>query len=453
MEIHEQRGQNRYIPPHNNRPPLEGKRSLGSSHLIRHRNNYKPRQVLPGFENFLSYASWNENSKQPPIIWSNGPSLKVYIGEGSGQLSCPYSIGSQEFVVLCQDLQFSRIFLDKLAAKASLFEHRFLFNGQQSPTQVEIAMSIYEIDGFSCLLRYDMKDRSVNCMLFLKTMDYIKDKPLHISTVIASLEKNRNLLQQHPLLVLNVILELIQFRAQDYVRWRLVLNNLESRLGVTKDGQTLVSIGYEDMDHDFTLLNADIAGASKKVADTELSASTIVEHARSLQRIISICENCGDCEKQTTQVISEPYEELQSTIIRGELFLKHLKMTHDVLQDLTAVLFNRINKQDTDSMKTIAVVTLVFLPATFVSAVFSTGIFNFHATEEVGQERTVSKYGWVYLLTCLLSTSLTLGSWVCWYRWGRLWLEHLKFNRIQSLGKDRQVMGDISARDVSFGGW
>jgi Mg2+ and Co2+ transporter CorA len=44
-------------------------------------------------------------------------------------------------------------------------------------------------------------------------------------------------------------------------------------------------------------------------------------------------------------------------------------MSQDVLQSLTAVLYNRINKQDADSMKTIAVVTLVFLPATFVSAV------------------------------------------------------------------------------------
>jgi len=264
------------------------------------------------------------------------------------------------------------------------------------------------------------------------------------------LEKNREILQQYPILVLNDVLRVIQFRAQEYVKWRLVLNNLESRLGVTKDGQTLASIGYEDMDHDFALLNADIAGALKKVADTELSMSTIIEHARSLQRLISICEGC---ENQSQQTISEQYEELQSTIIRGELFLKHLKMTHDVLQNLTAVLFNRINKQDTDSMKTIAVVTLIFLPATFVSAVFSTGIFNFHAAEKAGQERTISKYGWVYLLACLLSTSLTLGFWICWYRWGRLWLEKMKFSRVQSSSKGGRMVGDISARDVSFGGW
>jgi len=445
---HQEPSQN--APPYRYGPAVEARQPLENQHLVRRRNNYKQREALPGFENFLSHASWKENSKQPLMTWSIDHKLKLYIGEGSGQLSSPYSIGSQEFTSLCQTLQFSPRFLNKLAAKASTFEHRFVFREEHIPTHLEIAMSIYEIDGFYCLLRYDLKDRSVNCMLFLKTMDYIKDKPLQISTVVAWLEKNHDILQQYPLLVLNVILELIQFRAQEFVRWRLILNNLESRLGVTKDGKTLISIGYEEMDLDFTLLSADIAGASKKVADTELSASTIVEHARSLQRIMSICETC---DKSWALEISEQHEEIQSTIVRGELFLKHLKMTHDVLQNLTAVLFNRINKQDTDSMKTIAVVTLVFLPATFVSAVFSTGIFNFHAGEEAGHERTISKYGWVYLLACLLSTSLTLGFWICWYRWGRLWLEHLKFSRIQYSGKLKPVTGNITARDVSFRGW
>jgi hypothetical protein len=88
-------------------------------------------------------------------------------------------------------------------------------------------------------------------------------------------------------------------------------------------------------------------------------------------------------------------------------------------------------------MKTIAVVTLVFLPATFVSAIFSTGIFNFHVSEPSDQPRVISKYGWVYLLACLLSTTLTLVSWVCWYRWGRVWLEKLKFSRINS--DDRKI--------------
>jgi hypothetical protein len=215
---------------------------------------------------------------------------------------------------------------------------------------------------------------------------------------------------------------------------------MESRLGVTRDGSYLRSSGYAAIDHDFTLLNADLAGIVKKAADTELSASTVHEHAKCIQRLIGICEDLETPSNNNSvpRIFSVQREEIQSTIIRAELYLKHMKMTKDVLQSLTAVLYNRISKQDTDSMKTIAVVTLVFLPATFVSAIFSTGIFNFHATESPENPRIVSRFGWVYLLACVLSTALTLISWSCWYRWGRVWLEKLNFSRIHLEGRYSQ---------------
>ena len=66
---------------------------------------------------------------------------------------------------------------------------------------------------------------------------------------------------------------------------------MESRLGVTREGSYLRSSGYAAIDHDFALLNADLAGIAKKVADTELSASTVHEHAKSIQRLTGICED------------------------------------------------------------------------------------------------------------------------------------------------------------------
>jgi len=120
-----------------------------------------------------------------------------------------------------------------------------------------------------------------------------------------------------------------------------------------------------------------------------------------------------------------------------------MKMTQDILQSFSAVLYNRVSKQDTDSMKTIAVVTLVFLPATLVSTVFSTGIFNFHASESPDSPKTVSKYGWIYLLLCILLTMLTLSSWVCWYRWVRVWLDKLQFSRVHLDIKERRSISHL----------
>jgi len=415
------------------------------------------RQIMRGLEYFVKYAAWNA-SKDRLQTWSCTPNLQVSIGEGSGQLSAAFSIGSQRFCSLCAEIGFSQSFLQKVDAKAPMFEYRFDFpelaNESTPPSHLELAMSTFENDSFFCLLRYELKKKNSKVLIFLKARDNLsRNRPLLTQHLIACFDSHRATLHRHPLMILNSLLYFIQNEAHRYVRWRLELYSLESRLGVTRDGDALRLGGYAEADHDFALLNADLAGLAKNLADTELSASTILEHAKALQRIVGYCEEYEalDARGQSASakpIFSENKEEIQSTIIRAELYLRHVKMAQTSLQSLSAVLYNRINKQDTDSMKTIAVVTLVFLPATFVSAIFSTGIFNFHASESPDNPRTISKYGWVYLLVCLLSTSLTLISWVCWYRWGRVWLEKLKFSRLHSDGK-KNTMGCTEAHHDS----
>jgi Mg2+ and Co2+ transporter CorA len=412
------------------------------------------RQIMPGLAYFVNYAAWN-NSNQPLQTWSCSPNLHVSIGEGSGQLSTAFSVSPQHFSSVCTEIGFSQSFLQKLIAKAPMFEYRFGFpelaNASMQPSHLEIGMSTFENDSFFCLLRYDLKEKTSKVLIFLKGMDHLRKRALLPDDLVAWLKSNQAILQRHPLMIVNVILEFIQHEAHQYVRWRLELYSLESRLGVTRDGDSLKLGGYAEVDHDFALLNADLAGLAKKLADTELSASTILEHAKAFKRLIEICEEYEETKtcrqsQSTRPIVSEQKEEIQATIIRAELYLRNMKMAQDSLQSLSAVLYNRINKQDTDSMKTIAVVTLVFLPATFVSAVFSTGVFNFHASESSDHPRTISKYGWVYLLVCLLSTTLTLVSWVCWYRWGRVWLEKLKFSKIHSDGRKKNPEDSVEAR-------
>jgi Mg2+ and Co2+ transporter CorA len=418
-------------------------------------NVLSEKQFVPGLESFIKYAKWSASCGSLQT-WSGSPNLHVSIGTGSGQLSTPFSITSERFCSVCADFGFSQSFLQKVVAKAPMFEYRFDFPASANtsiPPSLEIAMSTFENDSFFCLLRYDLKERTSKVLIFLKAMDHLRKRTLLANDLVAWLKSNQAILQRHPLMILNVILQFIQHEAHQYVRWRLELYSLESRLGVTRDGDSLKLGGYAEVDHDFTLLNADLAGLAKKLADTELSASTILEHAKAVQRLVKICEeyeevNTPGQSQSAGRLVSEQNEEIQSTIIRAELYLRNMKMAQDVLQSLSAVLYNRINKQDTDSMKTIAVVTLVFLPATFVSAIFSTGIFNFHVSEPSNQPRVISKYGWVYLLACLLSTTFTLVSWVCWYRWGRVWLEKLKFSRIHSDEREIPSKGTEARQDL-----
>jgi hypothetical protein len=404
------------------------------------------RQNLPGLESFVEYASWDETHSEPLRSWTCSPHLQVFLGEGSGQLSTPFRIRSQQFISICTEFGFSQDFFNTLVAKAPLFEYKFVFQQaenpaavrESSPTHLELAMATYEIDGVFCLLRYNISERSSKVLIFSKTMDSIRKRPFLNSELIIWFNKNEAILQRNSVLILNVLLEFVQFRAHQYVQLRLELYNLEARLGVTRHGQYLKRKGYAEVDHDFTLLNADLAEFAKKVAETELSAAVLLDHAKGVQRLVGICEDLNADGQASQRPFSEQREEIHATIIRAELFLKNMKMAQDILQSFSAVLYNRMSKQDTDSMKTIAVVTLVFLPATLVSTVFSTGIFNFHASESPDSPKTVSKYGWIYLLLCILLTTVTLISWVCWYRWGRVWLEKLQFSRVHLDRRERR---------------
>jgi hypothetical protein len=66
-------------------------------------------------------------------------------------------------------------------------------------------------------------------------------------------------------------------------------------------------------------------------------------------------------------------------------------------------------------MKTIATLTMLYLPATFVCSFFGT---NFFALDTNGQGRpnfVVSRLWWVYVVTTVPLTLFTFGVW--WMKW------------------------------------
>lgn len=64
-------------------------------------------------------------------------------------------------------------------------------------------------------------------------------------------------------------------------------------------------------------------------------------------------------------------------------------------------------------MKTIAAVTLAFLPGTFIASLFGMNFFDFAADGD-GQTWAVSEKLWLYWAVTLPLTFLTLGSWWAW---------------------------------------
>jgi len=69
-------------------------------------------------------------------------------------------------------------------------------------------------------------------------------------------------------------------------------------------------------------------------------------------------------------------------------------------------------RSDSASMKIIAVVTLAFLPATFVSTVFSMSFFTLSVDDATGQKHwLVSDRFWIYWVIAAPLTIMTL---ICW---------------------------------------
>ncbi|OAP54279.1 hypothetical protein AYL99_11380 [Fonsecaea erecta] len=68
---------------------------------------------------------------------------------------------------------------------------------------------------------------------------------------------------------------------------------------------------------------------------------------------------------------------------------------------------------DSASMKTISVVTLAFLPATFVCTIFSMSFFTLNVDDSTGEKHwLISEYFWIYWVITVPLTVLTL---ICWW--------------------------------------
>lgn len=73
--------------------------------------------------------------------------------------------------------------------------------------------------------------------------------------------------------------------------------------------------------------------------------------------------------------------------------------------------FNTVSQQDAKAVRIISVATLIFLPATFVSTLFSMSFFNFQPPYQVGWG--VSPKIWIYFAVAVPLTIFTI---VLWFR-------------------------------------
>ncbi|KAK3987392.1 hypothetical protein QBC44DRAFT_246098, partial [Cladorrhinum sp. PSN332] len=65
-------------------------------------------------------------------------------------------------------------------------------------------------------------------------------------------------------------------------------------------------------------------------------------------------------------------------------------------------------KRESSQMRSIALLTMIFLPLSCLASVFSTTLFNWNPDSD---EPIVSKYIWILIVLAILLTAVTVGAW------------------------------------------
>ncbi|KIW18434.1 hypothetical protein PV08_02722 [Exophiala spinifera] len=89
-----------------------------------------------------------------------------------------------------------------------------------------------------------------------------------------------------------------------------------------------------------------------------------------------------------------------------------LNQQHRMIDSKLTIMIAEDTRRDSSSMKTIAVLTLIFLPATALASIFGMSMFDWKAQE--GKD-IVSHRFWIYVIVAVLLTLVVLTVWFLWY--------------------------------------
>ena len=212
------------------------------------------------------------------------------------------------------------------------------------------------------------------------------------------------------------------------------MNSAEARLGISTPEvrEWLANLGFNrERDESYELLNEEIHHLQLMICNSRGETEIVITFLKILTIILEV-----NTDKAADPIL---FQNIDNIIHRCNLMLAHLTATSAVVNSQMACLFNLINQRDarlsyelgqtmkqiagdslrdSSAMKTISILTLVFLPGTFVSAIFSTTIFDFtNADAGAGRYGKVAPAWWIYLVCCVLSTLTTVGIWAIWMRW------------------------------------
>jgi hypothetical protein len=399
-------------------------------------------------------TSWEPIPKGPT---AHDKALELIISYGWGNAASVLQISQTDFVDLCTRWELSPGILSALVPFSThvpqVFEYHFDGDsdgsaskpaGSARKTTLHLAfkLDIRRHSYITCICRYDIQKSQLKAILFesgvLGPENQGVSKP---DTHEEILEEYREILAADPLCLIDIIFDQVQRRMRlDISTLNRQLFATEALIGVTtrttwlrRRGYTVGSTNYDD-------INAKLYHNLEDVSRISSRCSTIRLFAEKFQAI------ANEIKGPSYHVRLDPCEPGGRRRIEADSLLRRLELdTFEVdharrrLESQFSILFNLVNqrdsrlnyqiaaatRQDSAAMRTISILTLIFLPSTFVSTVFSTTVFDFQNWSSSSAKATSSQGGaegppvasrgwWVYLLCCVV---LTLGVVCAWYLW------------------------------------
>ena len=156
------------------------------------------------------------------------------------------------------------------------------------------------------------------------------------------------------------------------------------------------------------------------------SRSALMERAsRQLLETLSYVDDASNKHQRYLQVMKERVHAQVSVVcmyFREKNTLPEPNLSLQ-LYNVYAQLDSRVNakialstKEDSIAMKTLAFITALFLPGTFIATLFSTNMFNWQPSSSGSESPPLSSLFWVYWAVAAPLTILVLIGWFWWYK-------------------------------------
>ncbi|KAL6231382.1 hypothetical protein BDW75DRAFT_233667 [Aspergillus navahoensis] len=369
---------------------------------------------------------------------------------------------------------------------------------------------LYEIGNYMLSLTYNMSSRWTTALLAGESitdmastvfnMSPLSLTPLPPCTVVREYLMSSPTLWDHPLMLPSIVLSQHLRRLQHHCNRDLTpsVMGIEAQLGVTRVGRrnfeatsrsssTLKSgpVARAQFEHLTVAINTQLT----RVGFTARSPKWNYEASALLVRVMT------EIAAFRPALRSEANEEILGVLDHNITLAKslednvlgiqtRLELQLNVLYSFVAQTDNRLNARlaatagrDSTSMKILAFITTVFLPGSYVAALFSMNMFNWDAGAADAESSdsggsTISPQFWIYWAVAAPLTALTLTGWALWWSFEKhRYDEHLEgtgqitraktppwWRRIlesrNSLSPDLspKVRGAASARNISSPG-